>query len=61
MGFFKYNEIFDIDILKLETDYSKIRHDFDHMVQFLSCINDGRQFEVDVGLLYLTDAVKGKN
>ena len=32
MEFLNYNKIFDIDILNLETDCSKIRDDFDHVV-----------------------------
>ena len=38
MGFLNYNKIFDIDILNLETGCSKIRDDFDHMVQFMSSL-----------------------
>ena len=32
MGFLNHNQIFDIDILNLETGRSKIRDDFDHVV-----------------------------
>ena len=38
MAFLNYNKIFDIDILNLETDCSKIRDDFDHVVQFMSSL-----------------------
>jgi hypothetical protein len=31
MGFLNYNKIFDINILNLETDCSKIHDDFDHV------------------------------
>jgi len=50
MGFLNYNKIFDIDILNLETGCNKICNDFEN----------GGQFEVDVGLFYLIDAVKGQ-
>jgi hypothetical protein len=32
MEFLTYNNIFDIDILNLETGCNKIRDDFDHVV-----------------------------
>ena len=32
MDFLTYNNIFDIDILNLETGSNKIRDDFDHVV-----------------------------
>jgi hypothetical protein len=52
MGFLNYNKIFhfDIDILNLETGCNKICDDFEN----------GGQFEMDVGLFYLIDTVKGK-
>ena len=46
MVFLNYNKIFDIDILNLETGCSKIRDDFDRVVDF--------------GLFYQIYAVKGK-
>ena len=59
MGFLDYNKLFDIDILNLETGCNKIRDDFDHMGSWVHW--NGGQFEVDVGLFYLIDAVKGKD
>jgi hypothetical protein len=47
-----YNK-FDIDL-----GCNKIRDDFDHMGSWVHW--NGGQFEVDVGLFYLIDAVKGK-
>ena len=38
MGFLNYNTILDIDIMNLETGCSKIRDDFDHVVQFMSSL-----------------------
>jgi hypothetical protein len=59
MGFLNHNKIFDIDILNLETGCNKIRDDFDHMGSWVHW--NGGQFEVDVGLFYLIDAVRFKN
>ena len=47
MGFLNYNKIFRNN---LETGCNKICKDFEN----------GGQFEVDVGLFYLIDAVKGQ-
>ena len=38
MEFLTYNNIFDIDILNLETGCNKIRDDFDHVVQFMNSL-----------------------
>ena len=63
IGFLNYNKIFDIiiDILNLETGCSKICDDFDHGVHVGNEFNKmADSFEVDFGLFYLIDAVKGK-